>query len=159
MCSKAICPSWQAEGIASYPCFDATIPWKWTAHEQGIENVGIKRRQRLSQSQTTKEMAQPILWSKRLANLRSRNATVCFTWARNIVFRHKMNLCLCWCWAHGVISMCLAVLYMCIIWVHIGLVCVYLRCYRTHGELRMVSNQHITYTKKPEHTLAPIYWL
>ena len=31
-----------------------------------------------------------------------------------------------------------------------------LRCYRAHGELKMVSNQHIVNTKNPEHTLAPI---
>ena len=29
---KAICPSWHAEGIAPYLCFDATSPWNWTAH-------------------------------------------------------------------------------------------------------------------------------
>ena len=60
---KAICPSWQAEGIAPYLCFDATSTCKWTAHEQGTGNLGIKRHQWLSQSQETKEMAQHIQWS------------------------------------------------------------------------------------------------
>ena len=33
-----------------------------------------------------------------------------------------------------------------------------LRFYRVHGELKMVSNQHIVNTRSPEHTLAPICW-
>ena len=59
-----------------------------------------------------------------------------------------------------VCSMCLAVLYLCIIWVHIGFVCVYFEfvLYRAHGELEMVSNQHIVNTKNLEYTLAPICW-
>ena len=33
-----------------------------------------------------------------------------------------------------------------------------LRCYRGHGELKMVSNQHIVKTKNPEHPPAAICW-
>ena len=91
-------------------------------------------------------------WQPNPANWRSRSVSVCFTCARNIVFEYKINFCV-----DAVRMVCLTVLYL---WVHIGFVCVYFEFtfYRVHGELKMVSNQHIVNTRSPEHTLAPICW-
>ena len=71
--------------------------------------------------------------------------------AQNVSIWWRHHELLCWRCEHGVFSMSLAVIYLCIIWVHIGFVCVYfgftLFSNRAHGELKMVSNQHIVNTK------------
>ena len=91
------------------------------------------------------------------ANWRSRNVTMCFTCARNIVFEHKINFCF-----DVVRIVCFPCVWLCFISISFDFTlgsCVFtlsLRCYRAHGELKVVSsNQHNMTTKTPEHTLGP----
>ena len=91
------------------------------------------------------------------ANWRSRSATVCFTCVRNIFFEHKINFCV-----EVERMVCFSCVWLCFIYVSFEFTlgsCVFtlsIRCYQAHGELKIVSNQHIVMTINPEHTLAPI---
>ena len=77
----------------------------------------------------------------------------------NIVFEHTINFCV-----DTVRMVYFPSVWLCFICVSIGSIlgsCVFtlsLRCHRAHGELKMVSNQHIVNTKRKnsEHTLASI---
>ena len=94
------------------------------------------------------------------ANWRSRSASVCFTFVRNIVFQHKINFCV-----DVELIVRFTCVWLCVICVSFEFIlgsCVFtlsLRCFRAHGELKMVSNQHIVNTKNPENTLEPICWV
>ena len=98
--------------------------------------------------------------NKHPVNWRSRSAAVCYTCARYIVFQHKINFCV------DVERMvCFPCVWLCFIFVSFEVTlgsCVFtlsLRCHWAHGELTVVSNQHIVNTEKnPEHNLAPICW-
>ena len=67
-----------------------------------------------------------------------------------------LTLC-AWCVFHACVWLC----FFCVSFEFTLGSCVFtfgLRCYRAHGELKRISNQHIPNTTNPEHTLAPICW-
>ena len=87
-------------------------------------------------------------------NWHSRSVTECLTCALNIAFQHKINFFVlmlsAWCVFH--VFGCALSVYLCIKIPHINirLVWVYFEftlLSRAHGELKMVSNQHIANTK------------
>ena len=81
------------------------------------------------------------------ANWGSRSVTLCCTYARNFVFQDDLNF-----YVDVERMVCFPCVWLCFICVSFEFIlgpCVFtlrLRCYQSHGELKMVSNQHIMNT-------------
>ena len=88
----------------------------------------------------------------------SRSATV----FKNLCSSTKLTFVLMlrtWCVFH-VFDCALSVYHLSSHWVCVCVFTLSLHCYQAHGELKMVSKQHIMNTKKnPENTLAPFCWV
>ena len=79
---------------------------------------------------------------------RSRSVTVCFSCARNFVLQHKINFCVDV--ERMMRFLCVWLYFICVSPEFVLGSCAFplsLRCYRAHGEPKMVSNQHIINTK------------